>query len=277
VKARLVRLGWLTAAIGAILIVVFVGLLWAIQRRLVFPRHMVQPERGAGDGIEGLERLRLGEVEAWFLPGDGSGAQRPAPAVIFAHGNAELIDPYARELEPYRRMGVSVLLPEFRGYGRSGGEPSQEGITGDFVRFYDLLAARPDVDRSRIVFHGRSLGGGVVCALAAERPPAALILLSTFTSVADMAYASFFVPRFLVKDPFDNLAVLEKLDRPVLIVHGRRDDVVPYAHAERLARVAPRATRVSYDCAHNDCPPDARAYWDDVRSFLVGAKIVAQP
>src|SRR5688572_30832441 len=130
---------------------------------------MVQADPRAGEGIAGLERLHVGPVEGWFLPAYGVAAGRPGPAVIFAHGNAEIIDPYALELEPYRRMGVSVLLPEFRGYGRSGGEPSEEGITDDFVAFHDLLAARPDVDPSRIVFHGRSLGGGVVCALAARR------------------------------------------------------------------------------------------------------------
>jgi fermentation-respiration switch protein FrsA (DUF1100 family) len=250
-----------------------VNLLWSLQRRLIFPRHLVRPDPRAGEGIAGLERLHVGETEGWLLPGDGVSADRPGPAVLFAHGNGELIDHWPAELEPYRRLGVSVLLAEYRGYGRSGGEPSEEGITEDYVAFYELLAARPEIDPARLVFHGRSLGGGVVCALAARRPPAALVLQSTFTSIADLARA-FGVPRFLVRDPFDNLAVLPQLDRPVLIVHGTRDDVIPFSHAEALAKAARRPTRVSYDCRHNDCPPDPVRFWEDVRSFLEGQGVL---
>jgi fermentation-respiration switch protein FrsA (DUF1100 family) len=170
-------------------------------------------------------------------------------------------------------MGISVLLPEYRGYGRSGGDPSEDNITDDFVGAYDLLASRPEVDRSRIVFHGRSIGGGVVCALAAKRPPAAMILLSTFTSIPDIT-ARYFVPRFLIRDPFDNVAVVRELDRHILILHGRRDELIPISHAAALERIARRPTRVDYDCNHNDCPPDAHAYWADIRSFLLAAGIL---
>ena len=269
---------WRVLAISGTIGVVLVGVLLALQRRVLFPRHLVHADPRAGDGVAGLERLWIdtpeGRVEAWFLPGDGVSAAKPGPAVVFAHGNAELIDLWPGELAPYRRMGISVLLPEYRGYGRSAGDPSEAAIADDFVRFYDLLAARPEVDRARLIFHGRSLGGGAVCALAARRPPAALILQSTFTSVTDLAWASFLVPRFVIQDPFDNLAVLRRLDVPVLVVHGRRDEIVPFAHADALAHAARRVTRVSYECAHNDCPPNARAFFEEVRTFLAAAGVL---
>lgn len=264
------RVAWV---VGGLLITAIVAA-WALQRRFVFPRYMVDPAPRARDDVPGLVRLEVGEVEVWFLPGAGISAERPGPAVIFAHGNAELIDSYPASLAPYRQMGISVLLPEYRGYGRSGGDPSEENITDDFVAAYDLLAARPDVDAARIVFHGRSIGGGVACALAARRPPAALILLSTFTSLPDVVGSWFPVPRFMIRDPFDNEAVLRVLERPTLILHGRHDDLVPISHAAALERAARRPTRVDYDCRHNDCPPDGPSYWADIRAFLSGAQIL---
>ena len=114
----------------------------------------------------------------------------------------------------------------------------------------------------------------VVCALAARRPPRALVLMSTFTSIADIMRA-WLIPRALVLDPFDNVAVVARLDVPILLVHGRRDRVVPFAHAERL-RAAARGdvTFVPYDADHNDCPPDWRDFFGRARTFLAAEGIV---
>jgi pimeloyl-ACP methyl ester carboxylesterase len=275
-KTKLRRLRRYVVLIASLLALWWL-IMFSLQRWVLFPRHATQPDPNAGRGVPGLVRLSVpsedGEVEGWLLPGHGATPERPSPAVIFAHGNAELIDHWPDEMEAYRRMGVSVLLPEYRGYGRSPGSPSQAAITEDFVRFYDLLAARAEVDRRRIVFHGRSLGGGAVCALAARRKPAALVLQSTFTSVVRMA-RRFLVPGFMVRDPFDNLEAVRGLDCPVLIVHGKRDQLIPYDHAVELNAAARRATLVTYAADHNDCPPDWSAFWDEVQRFLRGADIL---
>ena len=170
-------------------------------------------------------------------------------------------------LAHYRKRGVSVLLPEYRGYGRSAGSASQAGITADFIRFHDLLAARKEVDASRIIFHGRSLGGAVVCALAERRKPAAIILQSTFTRFTDMT-SKYFVPSFLVLDPFDSLSVISEFDGPVLVVHGRHDSLIPHSHGQALAAAAARGRLVSYDSDHNNCPPDWNDFWAQVDVFL---------
>ena len=159
------------------------------------------------------------------------------------------------------------MLPEYRGYGRSSGSPTQAGITEDLVRFYDMLAAREEVDEKKIVFHGRSLGGAVVCSLAAQRPAAGLILQSTFTRFTDMT-AQYFVPSFLVLDPFDSLGVVGRFEGPVLVIHGRRDQLIPHSHGELLAQTASRGRLVSYDCGHNDCPLDWDAMWREVDALV---------
>jgi hypothetical protein len=242
-----------------------------IQRQILFPRHLLQPMPGAGKDVPGLEKIWIdspqGRVEGWLLPGSGVSAQKPGPVVIFAHGNGELIDDWPQEMDGYRGIGVSVFLPEYRGYGRSAGAPSQESIGEDFLRFYDIVAARFDVDRDRMVFHGRSLGGGAVCDLASKRKPCALILQSTFTSVKDMA-RRFMMPGPLVSDPFDNNSVVRSLDLPILIIHGRNDDLIPFEHAERNRDAAKNVKLIQYDCGHNDCPPDWTVYWRDLHDFL---------
>lgn len=240
-----------------------------LQRSVLFPREYAVPVPNADAGVENLEKLWLdtdqGDVEAWFLA--AFDADAPAPAVIFAHGNAELIDYWPQQLRRYRELGYHVLLPEYRGYGRSDGEPSQARITKDFVAFHDILADRDEVDIGGVVYHGRSLGGAVVAQLAAVRTPHAMILESTFTSVIDFA-RQFFVPKALIADPFDSRAVLRTLDVPVLIFHGTRDSVVPFAHGKELAEAAKDATFVSYDADHNDFPPDRGAYWSEIEAFL---------
>ena len=260
------------AGIGlATLFVLYVVGLLFFQRNLLFPRHLVR----AVDAVEipDLDTLSIdtneGEVEAWFLPGRSVSADHPGPLVIFAHGNGEIIDHWPAKLQPYRDRGMSVLLVEYRGYGRSAGDPSEAEIVEDAVRFYDLAVARADVDPTRVVMHGRSLGGGVVCGLARERPPAALILQSTFTSIPDAS--PWWAWSALALDPFDNLAVVTEVDAPILIMHGRADTLIPVAHAERLHAAAPQSELILYDAGHNEFPPPKAPYWRDIDAFLTSA------
>lgn len=251
--------------------------LW-LGRMALFPRFAAVALPRAGEDVAQLHRMWLpteqGDVESWLVLGDGVSAERPGPVVVFAHGNAELIEYWPEQLSPYLRMGISVYLPEYRGYGRSAGTPSERAITDDFVRFHDMLVERPEIDASRVVYHGRSLGGGAVCQLAARRPPAALVLMSTFTSVCDIA-KRYMVPRQLWLDPFDSLPVVSRLGVPLLIVHGHRDSLIPVDHAHELHRATPGSRLVLYDADHNDCPPDWAAFWTEVRAFLSDAGVIS--
>ncbi len=193
--------------------------------------------------------------------------------MIFAHGNGELIDFWLQELQTFNRLGMGALLVEYPGYGRSEGLPSQSSIEETFAAAYDVLAARKDVDASRIVLFGRSLGGGAVCALAAQRPSAALILMSTFTGVRHFA-KRFLVPPFLVRDPFDNLAVVKNYPGPVLVIHGRHDEVIPFSHGTTLYKSVQKGEMIAYNAGHNDCPPDWNVFWHDVASFLRENRII---
>jgi pimeloyl-ACP methyl ester carboxylesterase len=243
--------------------------LYLLQRRVLFPRRHVEPE--TPPKMDGIEPIWLstgyGKVEAWFLSPAGTEAEAPRPVILFAHGNAELIDFWPEPMAEFCRRGFGVLLVEYPGYGRSEGHPSQETVTEAFVAAYDALAERKDVDKARVVLMGRSLGGGAVCALASKRPAAALVLISTFTSVRSFSWR-FLAPGFFVRDPFDNLPVVAGYAGPVLVAHGTGDMVVPYRHGVAVAKAAKRSRMVTYDAGHDDCPPDWTAFVETVAEFL---------
>ena len=238
-------------------------------RRLVFQPHQIQTVPEFPQNMPNLERLWLktdqGEVEGWLLKGDGVEHNRPGPAVLMAHGNRELIDFYLGRARVYNQMGLTALLGEYRGYGRSAGAPSRERIASDYIRFYDRLAALPYVDPARIVFHGRSLGGAVLSELSGQRPAAAIIVQSAFSSIKAMAYG---MPDILLTDNYDTLSALSAYHGPILIIHGTRDDVVPVRHALEMKKQLPNAKLILYDCGHSDGPPDREVYWNDIADFL---------
>jgi fermentation-respiration switch protein FrsA (DUF1100 family) len=253
-----------TLALAALALALWWALAFVAQRAVLFPRGAL-PAAPADPARAGAEPLWLEaggrRTEAWWLPGRGPAG--PGPLLLHAHGNGELIDHWLDAFEPARARGVSVLLVEYPGYGRSEGAPSERSIRETLVAAYDRAAARRDVDPRRIVGWGRSLGGGAVCALARERALAALVLESTFTSVRSLA-ARFGVPGFLVRDPFDNVSLVRGFGRPLLLLHGERDGIIAVDHARSLHAAAPGSVLRVLPCGHNDCSPP----WSDVLAFL---------
>jgi fermentation-respiration switch protein FrsA (DUF1100 family) len=262
---------WL--AILAVLAVAAALLIRWLQTAATFPSPSAFQQRPQALQAAGGEALWLEvgghRVEAWLLPAATPG---PAPLVVQTHGNGELIDFWPEAIAPLRTAGMHVLLVEYPGYGRSGGSPSEQSITAALVAAYDRVIRDPRIDATRIVGYGRSLGGGAVAQLAARRPLSALVLESSFTSVADMV-REYHLPDFLIVNHFDTRAVLASFRRPVLLIHGTRDGIIPIGHAYALKAAAPHAELHTVDCGHNDCPPQ----WDLVLRFLAANGVSRQP
>ncbi len=224
-------------------------------RRVMFPAPAAPPESQLALAAY-VQRIWLdtprARCEAFLLAADRRTGPA-APLVIFAHGNGELIDYWIDQFEPLRNAGVSILLVEYPGYGRSSGSPSQTTIAQAMVAAFDWAAAQPDFDRARIVGWGRSVGGGAICALARERPLAALVLESSFTSARAMASDLFGFLSVLVRDPFENLEVVRGFTGRVLVLHGERDEMIPVEHAHELHAAAARSELHLLPCGHNDC------------------------
>ena len=240
------------------------GLLWLFQRRLLYfptpgpvpPAASVLP--GAEDvTFETSDGLRLA---GWFVPAPPGGpadrVDRARPAVLVCNGNGgdrSMRAPLAAALS---RMGLAVLLFDYRGYGGNPGHPTEEGLAADARAALGYLAGRPEVDPERVIYFGESLGAAVALRLATERPPAALVLRSPFASLAEVGRRHYPVlpVSLLLRDRYDSAALAGRLDAPLLVVAGGRDQIVPAGHSRRLFDAAPQPKRlvVLDGAGHND-------------------------
>jgi fermentation-respiration switch protein FrsA (DUF1100 family) len=254
------RLTIATAVVG-VLYVGYLSVLFVVQRGLLFPVPAgVTPVSESAQVIP--LSTRAGSIPALYLA-PSKRASGPAPLLLFTHGNAELASNWITAFDEPRMWGWAVLLIEYPGYGGAPGEPSERSITDVALAAYDWATGDPRVDSTRVVAYGRSLGGGPAARLAAERPIAALILESSFTSVRAFAHG-FFAPEFVVRDPFDSLAALRSYRAPLLVLHGSRDEIIPIAHGRALAAAVSGAEFHELPCGHNDCPRP----WALIGAFL---------
>jgi uncharacterized protein len=263
---------------AAAVVVLYAGFLLALyvaQASIIYPgaKNRVDAVAPLGHGGEVIKlSTAAGNVEALFLPATTDvGAANPL--VIFGHGNGEVIDYWVTALDGFRERGIGVLLVEYPGYGRSAGSPSEASIRAALDAAYDRMVADPRVDKTRIVGFGQSLGGGAICVLARDRPLRALILQSTFPSL-DIFTASYWAPAFLLHDHFDSLSTVKSFAGPVLVIHGRDDQLIPWEQGKRLAAAAAHSTFRLYDCAHGCWNPERLPFWRDAVPFLVEAGIL---
>src|SRR6188508_1563390 len=196
------RMYVILAVVAVLLLLNLLGM-YFLPPHITFPRPPVYAQRPGTLAAVGGESIWLDvdaeRVEAWLLPGSASG---PAPLLIHAHGNGELIDFWGDAFTTLRAAGIHVLLVEFPGYGRSTGAPSEASVTAALVAAYDKVVVDPRIDAQRVVGYGRSLGGGAITQLVARRPMAALILESSFTSLTDIV-RRYYVPNWLDRNRFD--------------------------------------------------------------------------
>jgi fermentation-respiration switch protein FrsA (DUF1100 family) len=251
------------AAAVSLALAMYFALVFLAQRWILYPRPGLSPSLARpADATQIWLTTSAGLVEAWHLPPLVAPAT-PAPVILFFHGNGELIDFVADDFQAPRSWGISVLLVEYPGYGRSAGSPSQATITSAALAAYDWVLSQPSLDHGRVIAYGHSLGGGAAAILGAERPVAALVLQSTFTSVKSFA-SRFLMPEFAVLDPFESVPLVQRYTGPVLVIHGEHDELVPKEHGLALAKSNPRSQLHFLPCGHNDCERP----WNIIRAFL---------
>jgi len=270
------------AALVAALVVIAGLALWWFQRLLIYPGAMQVNNLTLPlpDGVEVWQRPlpEAGVVEALLVRPRGGAAETPGPAVVFLHGNGEMASQWPQEMAWYARRGFTVLIPEYRGFDRSAGKPSEAAILDDVSHFVERLAALPEVDPDRLIYHGRSLGTGFAAQLAVRRRPAGLILGSAFTSLPDVARDLMGLPRWMVRDKLRVAEVLRSYGGPVLLIHGEEDRVIPVAHARSNAAAAAEsgtpATLVVYPNTGHNNMPRGHGRWEDIAAFLKGAGVL---
>lgn len=208
-------------------------------------------------------------LHGWFVPTAGG-----RWTILWFHGNAGNISHRLDNLQQmHQHLDVNIFLFDYREYGQSQGTVSEEDTYHDARAAYQTLSQRTDIDSQAIVLFGRSLGAAVAVELARQASCRALILESPFTSVADMAGLMVpFVPiGRLLRTRYDSLTKIPELSVPLLLLHGDRDEIVPYAQGQRLFEAAkePKTLYTITGAGHNDTYQiGGEPYWQTWERFL---------
>jgi fermentation-respiration switch protein FrsA (DUF1100 family) len=246
---RILLLGYAATALLALL----------MADRIIFQPQ--QPSYRPGPNIVMLTAADGVRIAATYLPNPGS-----AYTILYSHGNAEDLGdimPWLRELQSH---GFAVCSFDYRGYGLSGGKPTEQGATLDMDAAYNYLTEQLRVPPERIIFHGYSVGGGPALAVASRRKAGGIILESTFTT----AFRTVTRLPLLPFDRFRNIDRIGTLAMPVLVIHGRSDTVIPFSHGVRLFAAAQGSKRFLWitGAGHYDLRDKAAGeYWKALRDF----------
>lgn len=244
--------------IAAIAYSLVVALAYFFQRNLLyFPdKTAIPPALTAAPDMQvvALEAADGVALKAWYKAA-ATGGTRPRPTILLFHGNAGNLAYRADKARVFLDRGYGVLLAAYRGYGGSGGDPSEAGLLADGRAALDFLR-QAGVAPETIVLYGESLGSGVAVAMAGEYEVAALLLEAPYSSIADVAASHYgYLPvRWLIKDRFDSLARIGAVRVPLLVVHGERDEIIPNALGQKLFEAAnePKTLRIIPGAQHNN-------------------------
>ncbi len=240
-----------------LVVLVVLGLIWFGQRGLIyFPDNEVPPPVAVGlphadpVSFETEDGLRL---DGWFVP-----AALPASGytVVVFNGNAGHRGYRAELAAKLAARGIATLLFDYRGYGGNPGLPSEHGLARDARAAVASVEQRPDVDRSRLIYYGESLGAAVAVGLAVEHPPAAMVLRSPFTSLVEMGRRHYpILPvNWLLRDRYPSIDRIGRIRTSLLVIAGDADRIVPMDDSVALYEAAndPKRLVILKGADHND-------------------------
>jgi hypothetical protein len=256
-------IAWLVAVYAVICMAAYFG----NRLYMYFPDPTrVAPAAAGLDGVEEIEIAATDGVTlvAWHAP-----AKRDKPTVLYFHGNAANAANRASKIDTMRETGFGVFYLNNRGYGGSGGRPTEKDSVADAIAAYDHLTGL-GVPADSIVAYGESLGSGQAVRLSAKRPVAAVVLESPLTSTVDVARKTYFwLPLgLLITDTYDNERNIRSVTAPVLILHGEQDAVIPVEMGLRVYRAANEPKRIELfpQGTHDDLFDHGA--WEKARAFL---------
>ena len=254
---------WLVVIYAAICAVVYFG------NRLFM--YFPNPTRAAPAeaGLDHVKEIEIAAADgvtlvAWYAPARGD-----RPTILYFHGNAANAANRAPRIELIQENGFGVLYLNNRGYGGSGGRPTEEDNVADAITAYDHLIGL-GVPPGKIAAYGESLGSGQAVRLAAARPVAAVVLEAPLTSTIDVARTTYFwLPiGLLITDKYDNERNIRSVTAPVLILHGEQDGVIAVEMGRRVYRGANQPKRIELfpQGTHDDLFDHGA--WEKTRAFV---------
>jgi fermentation-respiration switch protein FrsA (DUF1100 family) len=202
-------------------------------------------------------------LNGWFIP-----ARNAKYTLVLAHGNAGNISHRIEKILIFHGLGLNVFVFDYRGYGRSEGQPSEKGLYQDLRAAHSYVVAEEKVPARDIILYGESIGGAVAIDLARRSEEGALITEDTFTSVKDMAGMAFpLVPNFIFSSKYDSLSKIKDVACPKLIIHSIDDEIVPFRQGEKLYAAAKEPKRfLKLRGSHNT------AFMESDKEYVEGLK-----
>jgi len=252
--SRVRRLTWRVVRVLGLAYAGTIIVLYLLQSKMLyFPQREI--EMTPGDAALVYEDVTLQssdgvKIAGWYVP---AGPQ--SPVVLFCHGNAGNISHRIESLAQFNRLGLSVLIFDYRGYGQSAGKCSEKGTYLDAEAAWRYLTEGRRIAPERIIVFGRSLGGAIAAHLARDHAPGALIVESSFTSVPDRAAEMLpLLPvRWLCRFRYSTAEYVREVDCPLLVVHSVDDELIGYHHGRRIYEAAsPPKELLSINGGHND-------------------------
>ena len=267
---------WKFLLLGLCLYAGLTALIYFRQSSLIYypnmpGRNLTATPQQIGLAFEDVELVTEDDVRlhGWFVPSEGTRG-----TLLFFHGNAGNISHRLDSIAIFNRMNLDVLIIDYRGYGRSQGRVTEKGTYRDAEAAWLHLTETRGIDAGNIIVFGRSLGASIAAWLASRHTPAALILESAFSSVPSMAQRLYpFLPvRWLSKFSYDTRLYAGSIACPLLVVHSKTDEIIPYAEGRAVFDAAPADKRfLDILGGHNDgFLVTGRAYSDSLRRFIDG-------
>jgi pimeloyl-ACP methyl ester carboxylesterase len=235
---------WIVFSILGLMLLGLGGCAAMIEQVGVYPGSVLLP---TGEPLPiaddvAAERLLLTSGDGTLLDAMYVAPPSPtAPVLLYSHGNGEVLSTQRWRFPYLRRLGCGILFYDYRGYGGSDGRPGEEGIHGDAEAAYRHLTEARGIAPERIILYGQSLGTGPTVALATRQPVGGVILEGAFTTIPDAArhfvggsslLTGLLLP--LLETRFANIELIDRIDAPLLVLHARRDPIIPVSMGERL-------------------------------------------
>jgi len=216
------------------------------------------------------------QLHGWFFPSEKDG-----PVILHFHGNAGNISHRLDLVQPFLGKGFSVFLVDYRGFGKSSGRPSEPGLYKDGLAAWSYLVEKERIAPERIMLHGHSIGAAIAIEVALQKKVRGLVIESAFTSTKDMAKTMALFGLFSPVFPahYNNLEKIPRVSVPKLVIHGERDEIVPFAMGQKLFEAAtdPKFFYPVKDAGHNDVSiVGAEKYFQIFADFAGNGKIAKE-
>jgi len=261
---------WIVITIAGVYLV-FAGFLFIFQSHYIYYPERVLSVTPHSIGLQfesvSFETTDGVQLSGWFVP-----SKSARGVILFCHGNAGNISHRLDSIQIFHQLGLDVFIFDYRGYGQSEGKPTEQGTYKDAEAAWRYLIEERQVKPNEVIIFGRSLGGAVASWLAQSHTPGALILESTFTSLPDIAAGLYpYLPvRLLLRFEYNTAEYLGRVDCPVLIVHSRDDEIMPFDNGQKLFESAkePKKFLETTGTHNNGFITSGKRYEDGLHTFI---------